>query len=80
MPIFMCLGVSIGAGIGIILKNIGVGMCLGIGIGMSVGACLDNYSSLKKAQNGEGTEESESEAEGSGESEGENATDKQSEE
>ena len=41
MPIFMCLGTSIGMSLGLLFDNIGVGMCLGVGIGTSIGALLD---------------------------------------
>lgn len=41
MPIFMCLGISIGMAIGSALGNIGVGMCLGVGVGLCLGASLD---------------------------------------
>lgn len=41
IPIFMCLGTSVGMGIGLIFNNIGVGMCLGVGLGVAFGALLD---------------------------------------
>lgn len=44
MPIFMCLGVSVGMTIGVVLDNISVGMCLGCGIGVAIGAFLDTIN------------------------------------
>lgn len=41
MPIFMCLGLSVGMAIGMAMGNIGAGMCLGVGVGMCLGAGLD---------------------------------------
>lgn len=41
MPIFMCLGLSIGMAIGVAMDNIGVGMCLGVGIGTCLGTLMD---------------------------------------
>ena len=47
MPIFMCLGLSIGMAIGVAMDNIGVGMCLGVGIGTCLGTLMD-YKNKKK--------------------------------
>ena len=44
MPIFMCLGLSVGMAIGAGVGNIGVGMCLGIGVGVCLGACIDHIN------------------------------------
>ena len=41
MPIFMCIGISIGMAIGAAFDNISVGMCLGLGIGVCLGSALD---------------------------------------
>lgn len=50
MPIFMCLGISVGTAIGVAMDNIGVGMCLGVGIGTCFGALMD-YKNNKKQDN-----------------------------
>ena len=42
LPIFMCLGLSIGMLVGLaVFDNIALGMCLGMGIGVFIGATLD---------------------------------------
>ena len=41
MPIFMCMGISIGMALGAALDNIPIGMCLGLGIGVCLGSALD---------------------------------------
>ena len=51
MPIFMCLGVSIGMSFGLLFDNIGVGMCLGIGVGTALGLLLDSINSKKNQDN-----------------------------
>lgn len=60
MPIFMCLGISVGMAVGSAAGNIGVGMCLGVGIGMCLGACLDSLQNRKTGKDPE-NEEKESE-------------------
>lgn len=62
MPIFMCLGISVGMAIGSALGNIGVGMCLGVGVGMCLGVSLDAMQK-KNADNDPQTEEEETENE-----------------
>ena len=47
MPIFMCLGVSVGMAIGVAIDNIGIGMCFGAGIGMCLGTFLDSTKNKK---------------------------------
>ena len=51
MPIFMCLGTSIGMSLGLLFDNIGVGMCLGVGIGTAIGALLDSINHKKNKDN-----------------------------
>ena len=56
MPIFMCLGLSVGMAIGAALDSIGVGMCMGMSIGMCLGICLDSLQKKKaekEPENGE---------------------------
>lgn len=47
MPIYMCLGISVGMAIGVALDNIGVGMCLGAGIGVCIGSIIDANNNKK---------------------------------
>ncbi len=47
MPIYMCLGISVGMAIGVALDNIGVGMCLGAGFGMCIGSIIDANNNKK---------------------------------
>ena len=49
LPLFMCVGLSIGVGIGAILDNIPAFMCIGMSIGLSVGASMD-AANRKKAE------------------------------
>ena len=51
MPIFMCLGISIGMSFGLLFDNIGVGMCLGVGIGTAIGGLLDLINHKKNEDN-----------------------------
>ena len=55
MPLFMCLGISIGVGIGAATNNIPIGMCIGIGVGTCVGSILD-LRARKDAEEKEVTE------------------------
>ena len=41
MPIFMCMGISIGMALGAAFDNIPIGMCLGLGFGVCLGSALD---------------------------------------
>ena len=42
MPICMCLGISIGMGIGsLVFDNMSIGMCVGISLGVAVGSVID---------------------------------------
>ena len=47
MPIFMCLGLSIGMAIGVNFDNIAVGMCLGMSAGMGIGTLIDLLNNSK---------------------------------
>ena len=44
MPIFMCMGCSIGMAIGAAMDNIGIGMCVGVALGVCVGSILDQMN------------------------------------
>ena len=57
MPIFLCLGVSVGMAIGAALDNIGVGMCVGMSVGMCLGVCLDSIQKKKAEKEPENGEE-----------------------
>ena len=52
LPIFMCLGISIGLAIGAGIGNIPMGMCFGMSIGVGIGALLDAKN--RKAGNNHG--------------------------
>ena len=41
MPIFMCIGISVGTAIGAALDNIPVWMCIGLSIGVGLGTVMD---------------------------------------
>ncbi len=41
MPIYMCIGMSVGLCFGTALDNLALGMCLGVGAGAAVGSALD---------------------------------------
>lgn len=47
MPIFMCLGLSVGMAIGAASDNMPIGMCLGLSIGMCLGTALDAQNRKK---------------------------------
>ena len=49
MPIFMCLGISLGIAIGVATKNMSICMCLGVSIGLCIGSLID-ANNLKKAK------------------------------
>ena len=48
----MCLGISIGSGLGILtgvlIDNIGLGLCLGISTGMCVGLAAGSFGGAQK--------------------------------
>ena len=58
MPIFMCMGISIGMAIGAALDNISVGMCLVLGIGVCLGVALD-AKNRKESENVSETDDEE---------------------
>lgn len=41
LPIFMCLGLSVGMAIGAAIGNTSIGMCMGIAAGVGIGALID---------------------------------------
>ena len=49
MPIFMCLGTSLGIAIGIATSNMPICMCLGVSFGLCVGSLID-ANNLKKSK------------------------------
>ena len=51
LPIFMCIGLSIGVAIGAAMDNIGVGMCIGCSIGVGLGSALDAANRSKNQVN-----------------------------
>ena len=42
LPIFMCLGVSVGTALGSAMDNLSTWMCTGIALGVAIGAALDH--------------------------------------
>ena len=44
LPIFMCIGLSVGMAIGAGVDNIPIGMCIGMGIGVALGTALDSLN------------------------------------
>ncbi len=52
LPIFMCIGVSIGVAIGAAMDNIGIGMCIGCSVGVGLGSALDAANRAKKEDKG----------------------------
>lgn len=47
MPIFMCIGISVGMAIGAPTGNIPIGMSIGIGFGLCVGGIIDALNRRK---------------------------------
>ena len=41
LPIFMCLGLSVGTALGSAMDNLSTWMCTGIALGVAIGAALD---------------------------------------
>lgn len=41
LPIYMCIGLSLGMVIGAAMDNIPIGMCIGLGVGVCLGSVLD---------------------------------------
>lgn len=58
MPIFMCLGMSIGTAIGAVTDNMSMCMCLGMSIGLCIGSAIDarNRGNDKEEKSDEETE------------------------
>ena len=51
MPFFMCIGLSIGVGLGALLDNIPSFMCIGMSIGLAIGAGMDAANRKKAEEN-----------------------------
>lgn len=47
MPIFMCLGMSIGTAIGAATDNMSMCMCLGVSFGLCIGSIIDARNPTK---------------------------------
>ena len=43
-PAFMCLGISLGGGLGVVFKNIAIGSGLGLIFGVLIGIFIDNIN------------------------------------
>lgn len=41
LPIFMCLGLSVGMAISAAVGNTSIGMCMGVAAGVGIGALID---------------------------------------
>ena len=53
LPIFMCIGLSVGLAIGAGVDNIPIGMCIGMGIGVALGSALDSLNRKDEEQKNE---------------------------
>ena len=51
MPLFMCIGLSIGVGLGALLDNIPAFMSIGLSIGLAIGAGMDAANRKKAEEN-----------------------------
>ncbi len=60
MPIFMCLGISIGMAIGAPFDSIPIGMCIGVGAGTCIGGIIDHLN-RKKSNDDQNNENNENE-------------------
>lgn len=47
LPIFMCLGISIGVAFGAATNNMPTCMCIGLAIGLCIGTALDSQKKNK---------------------------------
>jgi len=47
-PAFMCLGISLGGGLGVVFKNIAIGSGLGLVLGVLIGISIDNINRNKQ--------------------------------
>ena len=56
LPLGMCIGLSIGVGIGAATNNIPTWMCMGLGIGMCFGSVIDMKNREKEAERGQNEE------------------------
>ena len=54
MPIFMCLGMSLGTAIGVATDNLSVYMCLGMSFGLCIGSLIDANNRKKAKDKAEG--------------------------
>ena len=50
LPIFMCLGISVGTALGTAMDNLSTWMCMGIALGVAIGAALDQMKKNKKSE------------------------------
>ena len=41
LPVFMCLGLSVGVALGTAMDNLAMWMCFGLSIGVAVGTAMD---------------------------------------
>ncbi len=46
-PAFMCLGISLGGGLGLVFKNIAIGSGIGMVLGILIGIYIDNANRNK---------------------------------
>ena len=57
MPIFMCLGMSVGTAIGVATDNMSMCMCLGVSFGLCIGSVIDARNRTKAKDKAEKTDE-----------------------
>ncbi len=48
LPIFLCIGMSVGMAIGAGIGNISMGMCIGMGMGSAIGLLIDSQNKRKE--------------------------------
>ena len=57
MPIFMCLGMSLGIAIGVATDNMSIWMCLGVSFGLCIGSLIDAIRQTKAKDKVEGDQD-----------------------
>lgn len=53
LPLYMCIGISIGSGLGAVAGNIPVFMCIGLALGVGIGAAIDASNRKKEKEKAE---------------------------
>lgn len=53
LPLYMCIGIAIGSGLGAVAGNIPVFMSIGLAVGLGIGAAIDAANRKKEKEKGE---------------------------